>query len=127
MAPAAELLAAEIGHTARHGHGAGVEHRQQELATGLGQKCCERYVKVPPPQNGENIEQRAGGVQAGEGELRAGVAEVPRPEGVSDGGGNTVLLLGKSWKTQSSLGSLKAGSQPAARPRLPAARKTLWT
>ena len=46
-------------------------------------KCCERYVKVAEPQNGENIEQRAGGVSPGTRELCTRAEKVPRTKRVS--------------------------------------------
>ena len=40
-------------------------------------------MKVAEPQNGENIEQRAGGLSPGAGELRPRAEKVPRAERVS--------------------------------------------
>ena len=60
----------------------------------FARKCCERYVKVAEPQNGENIEQRAGGVSAGTGELRTRAEKVPRAKRVSFQDGDGVNFFG---------------------------------
>ena len=52
-------------------------------------------MKVAEPQNGENIEQRAGGVSPGTGELCTRAEKVPRAERVSfeDGGVQNFLSV----------------------------------
>lgn len=48
-------------------------------------ECYKSFVKVPAPQNGENIEQRTGGLQTRTRQFPARTQEISRPERVSEG------------------------------------------